>query len=184
MPLDTRHLRVVRPSPGGGTHQLVAAPISGRRYSSGVCLARISFSSSGAADFSTLGTGAVVAGGRPLSAAADVFGVDALSNFLSHARTVIESMCSCVMCMVLNVIFSVVMRDRKNGASELIFKRSDTRYDRSPTQNDRQAAMLHKRPLSPCPWLDQYERTGASAEWTAATCCSNGLIWRRLRHAR
>jgi hypothetical protein len=124
----------------------------------------ISLSLTGAVGGSTPGTGAVVADGRAVLAAADVFGVDALSNLLSFERTVIESMCSCVMCTVLNVIFSVVMRDRKNGASELIFKRSDTRYDRSPTQNDRQAAVLHKRQLSPCHWLDQYERTGASAE--------------------
>ena len=83
---------------------------------------------------------------------------------------------------LFNVIYSIVMRGRKNGASEFILKRSDTQYDRSPTQNDRQVAMLHRRQLSPGHCLDQYERTGASAEWTAATCWSNGLVWQRLRH--
>jgi hypothetical protein len=46
----------------------------------------------------------VVPDGRPLSAAADVFGVDALPNLLSFMRARYRELCSCVMCTVVNVI--------------------------------------------------------------------------------
>ena len=134
------------------------------RNAMGVCLTRSGPSFSTAVGGSTGGTGTVVPNGRPLSAAADVFGVDALPNLLSFMRARHRELCSCVMCTVVNVIFSIVMRDRKNGASGFILKRSDTRYDRSPTQNDRQAAALHKRQLSPGHCLDSYQRACASAE--------------------
>ena len=70
------------------------------RNAMGVCLAGCAPPLSTAVGGSTGGTGTVVADGRPLSAAADVFGVDALSNLLSHARMNhdIERMCTVVSC--------------------------------------------------------------------------------------
>ena len=90
------------------------------RNAMGVCLARSAAPLSTAVGGSTGGIGAVVADGSPLSAAADVGGSNALSILISSCAHGIESMCSCVMCTVVNVIFSILMHGRKNGASELI----------------------------------------------------------------
>ena len=96
-------------------------------------LAGISLSSSGAVGGSTGGTAAVVADGRPLSAAADVSGGDALLLSLLCARPAIHS--SVLVCRLYGQHYfrHCASRAQKKGASELLLKLCNTYYRRSPT---------------------------------------------------